>query len=75
MHVESTYKEECQAGEMGAQALEAWEVVKREGQMPRFTTEGKWRFVYQQWDGVVIDGGGESPLAAVLDAMEKEREK
>jgi len=57
----------------GAEALEAWAVVQREGQMPRFTRDGKWRFVYQKWDGVVIAGEGATPLAAVLDAMEKEK--
>jgi len=60
------------AADMGANALAAWEVVRREGQPPRLTMDGTWRFIYQQWDGVVIDGEGPTPLEAVMDAMIKE---
>lgn len=60
------------AADMGADALAAWEVVRREGQPPRLTMDGTWRVVYQQWEGVVIDGEGPTPLAAVLEAIKKE---
>ena len=62
--------ESCQA--MGAEALLAWEKVAKEGVMPRFTMDGRWRFVFQGWDGRVVAGEGTTPLDAVLDAMSKE---
>jgi hypothetical protein len=58
-----------QAEEMGAQALEAWAWVERGQQTIRLSSErGKWEGAAH---GLVI-GYGPTPLAAVLDAMEKE---
>ena len=54
------------AGDMGAQALEAWAWVERTGHAP----EG----CGKEWQayGVNSYGEGPTPLAAVVDAMEKE---
>jgi len=61
------------AAKLGAQALEAWAWVERIGVFPVFLGEN--------WlaQGVTpagyVSGRGPTPLAAVLDAMEKEGKK
>lgn len=58
--------EQEEAALMGAQALEAWAWVERHGATPEGCGD--------QWQVYTGQGYGEgsTPLAAVLDAMEKE---
>ena len=60
-----------EAEEMGAQALEAWAWVERMGVSP--TPHGsEWFVMGHTPKSGYVDGIGPAPLAAVLDAMEKE---
>ena len=61
------------ARDMAAQALEAWEWVAKAEEMPYADDNGyKIVRVYGD-DGPSIIGHGTTPLAAVLDAMRKEK--
>ena len=58
-----------EAERMGAEALESWAWVEKTGHAP----EGRGK----EWQAYGCNGYGEgtTPLAAVLDAMEKEKGK
>lgn len=60
------------AADLGAQALEAWAWVERTGELPYYR-EGGWVAVGKAAAGEWVFGNGTTPLAAVLDAMEKEK--
>jgi hypothetical protein len=66
------YREECVAGEMGAQALEAWAWVERH--VDEIDIRGD-RTTSDGWVTVTYNDGnraeGATVYAAVLDAMEK----
>ena len=64
-------KTEATACILGAQALEAWAWVARTGELPYYHGDG-WAALGKTAAGTWVFGRAATPLAAVLDAMEKE---
>ena len=60
-----------EASVLGAQALEAWAWVEREQAVPEPLGQHGW-VISSYNPKYLVNGTGPTPLAAVLDAMEKE---